>query len=159
MVHPWLAGPRHDAGADFDPAAHAASGSYIGIGGGFSLMEDADVSAPYRDGTYPALDTATSIDTGYAARGTAGYAFARGLRAEVDISYQENDTTRMNVKSPGALVLVACGRVRGLPPAELEEKYAALPAQQQSTYEESCQGDQPHQGRHHDAYRLGQRLL
>ena len=124
----------------FGPAAHASSGPYIGIGGGFSLMEDANVSAPYRDGTYPPLDATTSIDTGYAVRGTAGYAFVSGLRAEVDISYQENDTTRMNVKSPGALGLVAYGRVRGLPPAELREEYAALPAQQQSTYEEAAKG-------------------
>ncbi len=124
----------------FGPAAHAASGPYVSIGGGFSLMEDVDVSAPYRDGTYPPLDATTSIDTGHAVRGAAGYAFASGLRAEVDISYQENDTTRMNVKSPGALGLVAYGRVRGLPPSELEEDYAALPAQQQSTYEEAARG-------------------
>ena len=130
----------------FSPAAHATSGPYISIGGGFSLLEDAGVSAPYRDGTYPPLDAKTSIDTGHAVRGTAGYAFASGLRAEVDISYQENDITRMNVKSPGALGLVAYGRVRGLPPSELEEDYAVLSAQQKSTYEEAAKGTSRIQG-------------
>ena len=124
----------------FGSVAHAGSGPYLGIGGGFSLMDDANVSAPYADGTYPPLDATTSIDTGYAVRGTAGYAFASGLRAEVDISYQENDTTRMNVKSPGALGLVAYGSSRGLPPSELEQEYAALSPQQQSTYEEAAKG-------------------
>lgn len=124
----------------FGPAAHAASGPYVSIGGGFSLMDDPDVSASYRDGTYLPLAAKTSIDTGHAVRGAAGYAFASGLRAEVDISYQENDTTRMNVKSPGALVLVAYGRVRGLPTAELEQDYAALPAQQKSAFEEASKG-------------------
>ena len=124
----------------FGSAAHAASGPYVSIGGGFSLMEDADVSAPYRDGAYLPLAAKTSVDTGHAVRGAVGYAFAGGLRAEVDISYQENDTTRMNVKSPGALVLVAYGKVRGLPPSGLEQDYAALPAQQKSAFEEAAKG-------------------
>lgn len=60
----------------FGSVAHAGSGPYLGIGGGFSFMEDANVSAPYPDGTYPPLDATTSLDTGHAVRGTAGYAFA-----------------------------------------------------------------------------------
>jgi len=124
----------------FGHGAHAGSGPYLGIGGGFSLMEDVDVSASYRDGSYPPLNATTRMDTGYAVRGTAGYAFASGLRAEVDISYQKNYTTRLNVVSPGALGLVAYSRVRGLPPAELGEEYTALPAQQQSAYEETVKG-------------------
>lgn len=124
----------------FGSVAHAGGGPYLGIGGGFSLMEDADVSTSYSDGTYPPLDATTSIDTGHAVRGTAGYAFGSGLRAEIDISYQENDATRMNVKSPGALGLVAYGRVRGLPTTALEHDYAALSAQQRGTYEEAATG-------------------
>lgn len=102
----------------FGSVAHAGSGPYLGIGGGLSLMEDGDIRASYPDETYPPLDSTSSIDTGYALRGTAGYGFASGLRAEVDIHYQENDVTRMNAKSPGSLGLVAYGTTRpGLPPA------------------------------------------
>ncbi len=123
------------------PGAYAGSGLYLGVGGGLSLMEDGGVSASYPDGAYPPLDATTSIDTGHALRGVAGYAFASGLRAEVDISYQENDVTRMNVKSPGSLGLVAYGTVRpGLSTAELEAEYAALPAQQKSRFEEAARG-------------------
>ncbi len=124
----------------FGQSAYAGSGPYLGIGGGFSLMDDSHVSASYSDGTHPPLDSTTSIDTGYAVRGTAGYAFASGLRTEVDVSYQKNDATRMNVKSPGALGLVVYGRDRGLPPSALGEEYAALSAQQRGVYEEAAKG-------------------
>ncbi len=87
-------------------SARAADGPYIGIGGGLSLVEDSDVKASARD-LYLPLKIKSEIDTGFAVKGTAGYAFASGLRVEAEIGYRENDTDRMTVKSPGTLVTLA----------------------------------------------------
>ena len=91
----------------FGASAFAGDGPYVGVGGGLSILNDASVTAPMREG----YDTPQSIDAttknGFAIRGMAGYAFPSGLRLEAEIDYRRHGTDKMDVKSPGTLVEVA----------------------------------------------------
>ncbi len=87
-------------------SVRAADGPYIGFSAGLSLVEDSDVKAPAR-GPYLPIGIKLKVDTGFAVKGKAGYAFANGLRIETEIGYRENGADSMNVKSPGTLVTLA----------------------------------------------------
>ena len=90
----------------FGVSARAADGPYVGVGGGLSILNDSDVTAPARE-PYPALNALASLDVGFVVKGTAGYAFPNGLRVEGEIGYRKNNLDGMNVKSPGSLVELA----------------------------------------------------
>ena len=90
----------------FGVSARAADGPYVGVGGGLSLLNDSDVTAPAR-GPYPPLNATASLDTGFVVKGTAGYALTNGFRVEGEIGYRKNNLDNMNVKSPGSLVKLA----------------------------------------------------
>ena len=90
----------------FGMSAHAADGPYVGIGGGLSILNDSDVTAPARE-TYPPLNAEAGLDAGFVVKGTAGYALTNGLRVEGEIGYRKNNLDGMNVKSPGSLVELA----------------------------------------------------
>jgi len=90
----------------FGVSARAADGPYVGIGGGLSMLNDSDVTAPAR-GPYPALNAKAGLDAGFVVKGTAGYALTNGLRVEGEIGYRKNNLDDMNVKSPGSLVELA----------------------------------------------------
>lgn len=90
----------------FGVSARAADGPYVGVGGGLSMLNDSDVTAPAR-GPYPSLNAEAGLDAGFVVKGTAGYAFTNGLRVEGEIGYRKNNLDGMNVKSPGSLVELA----------------------------------------------------
>lgn len=90
----------------FGVSARAADGPYVGVGGGLSMLNDSDVTAPAR-GPYPALNAEAGLNAGFVVKGTAGYAFTNGLRVEGEIGYRKNNLDGMNVKSPGSLVELA----------------------------------------------------
>ena len=94
----------------FGVSARAADGPYVGVGGGLSLLNDSDVTAPAR-GPYPPLNATASLDTGFVVKGTAGYALTNGFRIEGEIGYRKNNLDNMKVKSPGSLVELAAPRV------------------------------------------------
>lgn len=94
----------------FGVSARAADGPYVGIGGGLSMLNDSDVTAPAR-GPYPALNAKAGLDAGFVVKGTAGYALTNGLRVEGEIGYRKNNLDDMNVKSPGSLVELAAPEV------------------------------------------------
>lgn len=87
-------------------SARAADGPYVGIGGGLSILNDSDVTAPARE-PYPPLNAEAGLDAGFVVKGTAGYALTNGLRVEGEIGYRKNNLDGMNVKSPGSLVELA----------------------------------------------------
>ena len=90
----------------FGVSARAADGPYVGIGGGLSILNDSDVTAPARE-PYPLLNAEAGLDAGFVVKGTAGYALTNGLRVEGEIGYRKNNLDGMNVKSPGSLVELA----------------------------------------------------
>lgn len=90
----------------FGVSARAADGPYVGVGGGLSMLNDSDVTAPARE-PYPSLNALAGIDVGFVVKGTAGYALTNGLRVEGEIGYRKNNLDGMNVKSPGSLVELA----------------------------------------------------
>lgn len=90
----------------FGTSVQAADGPYVGVGGGLSILNSSDVTAPVR-GSYPPLNANTATDTGFAVRGMAGYAFPSGFRVEAEIDYRRHGIDEMDVKSPGALVELA----------------------------------------------------
>lgn len=94
----------------FGVSARAADGPYVGIGGGLSMLNDSDVTAPVRV-PYPALNAEAGLDAGFVVKGTAGYALTNGLRVEGEIGYRKNNLDGMNVKSPGSLVELAAAEV------------------------------------------------
>ena len=94
----------------FGVSARAADGPYVGVGGGISLLNDSDVTAPAR-GPHPPLNATASLDTGFVVKGTAGYALTNGFRVEGEIGYRKNNLDNMNVKSPGSLVELAAPAV------------------------------------------------
>lgn len=87
----------------FGASASAADGPYVGVGGGLSLLNNSDVTAPAGD-SYPPLNVTADVDAGFVVRGMAGYAFINGLRIEGEVGYRNHNIDTMNVKSPGALV-------------------------------------------------------
>ena len=111
----------------FGVSARAADGPYVGVGGGLSLLNDSDVTAPAR-GPYPPLNATASLDTGFVVKGTAGYALTNGFRVEGEIGYRKNNLDNMNVKSPGSLVELA---VSGLE-VPATTTYADLPSRVQT---------------------------
>ena len=94
----------------FGVSARAADGPYVGVGGGLSLLNDSDVTAPAR-GPHTPLNATASLDTGFVVKGTAGYALTNGFRIEGEIGYRKNNLDNMKVKSPGSLVELAAPRV------------------------------------------------
>ena len=116
----------------FGVSARAADGPYVGVGGGLSLLNDSDVTAPAR-GPYPPLNATASLDTGFVVKGTAGYALTNGFRVEGEIGYRKNNLDNMNVKSPGSLVELAV-------PATTT--YAALPSPLQTSVQNAVKGTQ-----------------
>ena len=94
----------------FGVSARAADGPYVGVGGGLSLLNDSDVTAPAR-GPHTPLNATASLDTGFVVKGTAGYALTNGFRVEGEIGYRKNNLDNMNVKSPGSLVELAAQAV------------------------------------------------
>lgn len=116
----------------FGVSARAADGPYVGIGGGLSMLNDSDVTAPAR-GPYPALNAKAGLDAGFVVKGTAGYALTNGLRVEGEIGYRKNNLDDMNVKSPGSLVELAA------PPTTT---YAALPSRLQTFAQNAVTGTQ-----------------
>ncbi len=87
----------------FGASATAADGPYVGVGGGLSILNSSDVTAPAGD-SYPPLEVTANLDAGFIVRGIAGWAFTNGLRIEGEIGYRNHNTDEMNVKSPGGLV-------------------------------------------------------
>ena len=91
----------------FGASAHAGDGPYVGIGGSLSILNDAEVASPMREGYDTPLNINATTDNGFAVRGMAGYAFPSGFRVEAEIDYRRHNTDQMDVKSPGTLVEVA----------------------------------------------------
>lgn len=91
------------------PAFAASSqGWYIGLEAGANWVDDwASVATP-RGGTAGAAEA--SFDTGWAALGSVGYAFAGNWRSELELGFREND---LSATTPGAL-LWDQGRLREL---------------------------------------------
>lgn len=116
----------------FGVSARAADGPYVGVGGGLSILNDSDVTAPARE-PYPALNALASLDAGFVVKGTAGYAFPNGLRVEGEIGYRKNNLDGMNVKSPGSLVELA---------APATTPYANLPPPYQMAVQNAVTGTQ-----------------
>ena len=96
----------------FGTSAVAGDGPYVGIGGSLSILNDSAVTAPER-GVYTPLNANATTDNGFAVRGMAGYAFPSGFRVEAEIDYRRHGTDKMDVKSPGTIVLTAvCAAIR-----------------------------------------------
>ena len=116
----------------FGVSARAADGPYVGIGGGISILNDSDVTAPARE-PYPPLNAEAGLDAGFVVKGTAGYALTNGLRVEGEIGYRKNNLDGMNVKSPGSLVELA---------APATTTYANLPSHFQMAAQNAVTGTQ-----------------
>ena len=91
----------------FGTSAYAGDGPYVGIGGGLSILNDSEVSAPMREGYDTPLNINATSNNGFAIRGMAGYAFPSGLRVEAEIDYRRHSTDQMDVRTPGTLVEAA----------------------------------------------------
>ena len=91
------------------PALAAGSpGWYVGLEAGANWVDDwASVATP-RGGTAGAAEA--SFDTGWAALGSVGYAFAGNWRGELELGFREND---LSATTPGALLWDE-GRLREL---------------------------------------------
>ena len=103
--------------AGFGGAA-AAEGLYAGVGGGFVMPQDSDVTGHQGDYS-PPVDATAKADRGIGFSGAVGYRFADGLRVEGELSYRRYDFDMINVREPGGLAAVA-----GLTP----QQFAALQA-------------------------------
>ncbi|MFN9358779.1 MAG: OmpA family protein [Alphaproteobacteria bacterium] len=82
------------------PALAAGSeGWYVGLEAGANWVDDwASVATP-RGGTAGAAEA--SFDTGWAALGSVGYAFAGNWRGELELGFRENE---LSATTPGALL-------------------------------------------------------
>ena len=118
----------------FGASAHAVDGPYVGVGGSLSILNDANVTAPMREGYDTPLNINATTNNGFAVRGMAGYAFPSGFRVEAEIDYRRHNTDQMDVKSPGTLVEVAVeeGIKRGDLPFPPGTQYADLPSEVQT---------------------------
>ena len=93
--------------SSFGTGAYAGDGPYVGIGGGLSILNDSEVTAPMREGYDTPLNINATSNNGFAIRGMAGYAFPSGLRVEAEIDYRRHSTDQMDVRTPGTLVEAA----------------------------------------------------
>lgn len=84
------------------PSSALAQGTYVGVSGGLSLPGDSSNSGSFDEAVpatadFPeiAADTdlawGTDFDNGFEVSGHAGYAFGNGLRAELQVAYNEYD--------------------------------------------------------------------
>ncbi|MYF24107.1 MAG: porin family protein [Nitrospira sp. SB0672_bin_25] len=131
----------------FGASAYAGDGPYVGIGGGLSILNDSEVTAPMREGYDTPLNINATSNNGFAIRGMAGYAFPSGLRVEAEIDYRRHSTDQMDVRTPGTLVEAAVPAVApafGLDP--LTATYADLPAPGQMAAAAAVTGSQPVDG-------------
>ena len=64
--------------------AQQTSGPYVGIGGGWNMVRDSDISGS-------GISSEAEFDHGWAALGTVGYGFGNGLRVELELGYRDND--------------------------------------------------------------------
>lgn len=125
----------------FGVSAHAADGPYVGIGGGLSILNDSDVTAPARE-PYPPLNAEAGLNAGFVVKGTAGYALTNGLRVEGEIGYRKNNLDGMNVKSPGSLVELAASGVAAAVNAPATTTYANLSSRLQMLAQNFATGTQ-----------------
>ena len=137
----------------FGASAYAGDGPYVGIGGSLSILNDSAVTAPER-GVYTPLNTNATTKNGFAVRGMAGYAFTSGLRVEAEIDYRRHGTDKMDVKSPGTIVLTAAAPRFNIDPTKLgpgttelqqvEAIYSNLPPEQRGQFEGGVVAASPH---------------
>lgn len=70
-------------------------GPFIGIMGGASFLDDADIDGP-------GVNTSAETDTGWLALGTLGYRFGNGFRTELEAGWRENDVDQVFGAASGA---------------------------------------------------------
>ncbi|MYC26902.1 MAG: porin family protein [Nitrospira sp. SB0662_bin_26] len=143
----------------FGTSVYAGDGPYVGIGGGLSILNDSEVTAPMREGYDTPLNINATSNNGFAIRGMAGYAFPSGLRVEAEIDYRRHSTDQMDVRTPGTLVEAAVPLVaQGINDAIVAQggsppypdptmvTYAQLPPQGQAQAAAAVTGSQPVDG-------------
>ena len=87
-------------------SAVAADGFYVAASGGANLLADSDASEPGATGTF-------EFDTGFALSGAVGYAQGP-WRAELDITYRENDFDSATVTATiFGTTITASGQLEG----------------------------------------------
>jgi OmpA-OmpF porin, OOP family len=72
-----------------DNTAGSGSGPYVGFGLGASFLDDAPFYGPGTNGK-------ADYDTGWGVLGSAGYAFDRNWRAELELGYRRNNVDSMS---------------------------------------------------------------
>lgn len=139
----------------FGVSAYAGEGPYVGVGGSLSILNDAAVTAPMREGYDTSLNINSTTKNGFAIRGMAGYAFPSGFRVEAEIDYRKHKTDEMDVKSPGTLVEVAAPGVaalvnaqagRPIYPDPANTSYADLLGPHKPLAQQGATGSQPVDG-------------
>ena len=126
----------------FGTSVYAGDGPYVGVGGSLSILNDAAVTAPMREGYNTPLNINSTTKNGFAVRGMAGYAFPSGFRVEAEIDYRKHKTDEMDVRSPGTLAKVAVDGAIALGRLPAGTEYAHLPPAQQQAFDEAAKGSQ-----------------
>ena len=136
----------------FGTSAVAGDGPYVGIGGSLSILNDSAVTAPARE-PFKSLNANATTDNGFAVRGMAGYAFPSGFRVEAEIDYRRHKTDKMDVSSPGTLVVTPVAGRFGIDPTklgpgspelqEVEAIYSGLPSQHRKAFEDGVVNASP----------------